>query len=585
MRNAPRIENVLPLTPLQEGLLFHATYDDQTPDVYNVQLVLDLEGPLDPGRLHDAVHALLHRHPTLRASFHLREQSNPVQIIQTQVRTPWHHIDLTDLPEPERHPRVRDITSSDRDQRFSLTNAPLIRFTLVTLTPATHRLLVSNHHILLDGWSRPLLMQELFHLYQAHPGNAELPPVDSLQTYFTWRAGQDRTTAEHAWCTALAGLTEPTRLAPHADTHRTVAPHQHNHHLSAHLTTAITTAARRHGITTYTVIQAIWALLLARITGRDDVVFGTTTAGRPPEIPGIETMIGMFINTVPVRVRLNPAEPLIDMITRLQQEQSQLTSHHHLGLTDIQKQSDIDGELFNTHIVFENYPLDNHAIPGGVRIVGMQTHNTAHYPLSLIAIPRNELTLQFGYRPDLFTRSDIERITMHYVRLIRTFADNPTTKVGAITLVDTEEKRQILVEWNDTARDVAPASVSALFEAQVARTPDNVAVRFNGEALSYAELDHRANELAHLLHERGIGPEDIVALALPRSTEMVVSLLAVLKSGAAYLPIDPDYPTDRIDFMLYDARAALLITTDHTAWRLPETVTPRLLVGAEAGKD
>ncbi|MGH3853380.1 MAG: condensation domain-containing protein [Pseudonocardiaceae bacterium] len=574
----PKIENILPLTPLQEGLLFHATADTEGPDVYNVQVALDLDGPLNPERLRQAAQALVDQHPALRTSVRQRPNSSPVQIIQTRAQITWHHHDLTRLAEPRR--QADAITMDDRTRRFSLTTAPLIRFILISLTPAAHRLLVTNHHIVLDGWSTSLLMRELFVRYLGGAKTA-LPPVTPSKAYFAWRAEQDRAAAEQAWRHTLAGLAEPTWLAPHTVTGHTSTPRRYIHHVPQELTSTILDQARRHGLTTNTVVQTAWALLLARLTNRDDVVFGATAAGRPPEVPGIETMIGMFIDTVPVRARLDPAESLAALGSRLQRQHSELTAHHHLGLTGIQANSDVADDLFDTLVVFENYPLDTMTVDESpVRITGMDTINHTHYPLTLIVIPGGTLTLHIGWRPDLFSHAEIEHIAQRFIRLLRAFADDPATRASAVDILDPTEKRQILHEWNDTARDVPRTGVSTMFEARAAATPDKIALRYRDEALTYAELDRRATELARIVRDRGVGREDLVALAVPRSTEMVVSLLAVLKSGAAYLPIDPEYPADRIYFMLGDARAALLITTDGIAKRLSGNRIPLVLVPA-----
>jgi hypothetical protein len=572
----PKVENILPLTPVQEGLLFHATLDTEGPDIYNVQLALDLEGPLNPEKLRQAAQALVDHHPALRTSFWQRPTSSPVQIIQTRAQIDWHHHDLTQLTEPRR--QADAITAEDLTRRFRLTTAPLIRCTLISLTPAAHRLLVTNHHIVLDGWSTSLLMRELFVRYLAG-AKTVLRPVTTPQAYFAWRTEQDRAAAEKAWRHALAGLAEATRFAPHAVTEHTGAPRRYIHQVPERLTSAVLDQARQHGLTANTVVQTAWALLLSRLTNRDDVVFGVTAAGRPPEVPGVETMIGMFIDTVPMRARLDPAESLAALGSRLQRQQSELTPHHHLGLIGIQATSEVAGDLFDTLVVFENYPLDTMAPDESpVRITGMDTINHTHYPLTLMVIPGGTLTLHFSYHPDLFGHGEIERIAQRFSWLLHAFADDPATRVGAVDVLDPTEKRQILLEWNDTARDVPLTGVSEMFEAWAATTPDKIALRYRDETLTYAELDRRATELAHLVRDHGVGREDLVALAVPRSTAMVVSLLAVLKSGAAYLPIDPEYPADRIGFMLEDARAALLITTDDIANRLSGTRTPVVLV-------
>jgi hypothetical protein len=588
-RRTPRIENILPLTPLQEGLVFHAAYDDAGSALYNVQVALDLEGPLDVPALRRSAEAVVRRHPTLRASFRRRASGDPVQMIQSEVPTPWEEQDLTAVADGELHAEVERLTLQARSRRFDLATAPLLGFTLIRRRAERFRLVLTNHHIVLDGWSTSLLLHELFTVYGADGDPCALPPPVSPQAFFAWRAERaekDAAATREAWRAALADLSEATRVAPYADSHSAVPTEQVILTVPEDVTAAVTDRARRLGLTTNTVVQGTWGLLLSRLTGSHDVVFGTTVSGRAPELPDGESMIGMLVNTVPVRVRIDPTEPLAVLFARLQEEQSRLGAHHHLGLTDIQRLSDIDGELFDTLVVFENYPLDRAAdAVAGVRVTGTASHNSVHYPLSLLAHPGERLTLCLGHRPDLFTGRAARRIADRLLNLLRVFADGGAdTPVDSIEMLGDDERRQLLVEWNDTARPVPRRSVIELFEAQVAAAPERTAIRYGGEKTSYRELEDRAARLASLLVRRGIGPEDVVALAVPRSTEMVVALLAVLKAGAAYLPIDIAHPAERVAFMLRDARPALLVTTSETAERLGRSPdVPRLLLdGADA---
>ena len=303
----PQIEDVLPLAPLQEGLLFHALYDAQAPDIYTVQLELGLDGALDSAAMAAAVQALVRaacqparafRHAHLRPAGADHRAAGDGALALHRSRRRW--------MKPAREERLAAVLAQDRAERFDLADAPLIRFALIRLAADRHRLVLTNHHIVMDGWSMPVLVRELLTLY-AHRGDAAaLPRVTPYRDYLAWAAAQDRAGALAAWREALAGLEEATRLAPHDPGRAPVAPEQMRLALSEPLTAALTAQARRHGLTLNTVIQAAWAILLGRLTGREDVVFGVTVAGRPPEIAGIESMVGLFINTLPLRVRLPP---------------------------------------------------------------------------------------------------------------------------------------------------------------------------------------------------------------------------------------------------------------------------------------
>ncbi|UZI32654.1 non-ribosomal peptide synthetase [Streptomyces sp. VB1] len=574
-RATPDLVDVLPLTALQEGLVFHAAYDDRAPDVYNVQLGIDLEGPLNAGTLREAAEALLSRHGNLRAGVRQPDRGGHVQVVRARVELPWEEADAADDAEADR------LAREDRSRRFDLEEAPLLRFTLVRLGEERYRFLFTTHHLLLDGWSMPLVMQELFTLYGNRGDTRSLPPAVPYENYFRWLTAQDTPAAENAWRTALADLDEPTRLAPHADSHASVAPHHHSVGLPRELTEAVERQARRHGLTLNTVVQVAWALLLARLTGREDVIFGTTVSGRSPEVPGIESMIGLFINTLPVRVRLDPTEPLLDLAARLQREQAELSAHQHLGMADIQRLTNTGGELFDTLTVFENYPLDPDALSKahGLRFTGVHTHNDVHYPLALIALPGHQLTLDLTYRPDLFGEDEVVLLAERCTQLLRTFADaGPDLLAGDVEVLSGAERHQVLEEWNGPVPTRPVRGVVERFDAAMAAAPDATAVVCGSMRLTYAELDARANRLARVLRARGAGRGDLVAVALPRSAEMVVAVFAVLKAGAGYVPLDVAYPADRIAFMLDDATPRLVITDRSVSGALPDTGVEALVL-------
>ncbi|WP_215543874.1 non-ribosomal peptide synthetase [Amycolatopsis sp. CA-230715] len=579
--NRSRVEDIRPLSPLQEGLLFHALYDERTTDIYTTQLVFDLTGAVDAERLREAARALLRRHAALRAGFRQRKSGEPVQIIHSEVGLPWQELDLSELDEAERDAELARFAESDRFRRFDVTRPPLLRFTLIRCGGGRYRLVLTNHHLLWDGWSIPILVGELVELYTASNEVPGRPEPALYQDYLSWLAGRDREAAERAWRSALAGVDEPTLLAPVAERRDPVPPEEFTTEVSEELTAAVTAVARKHDLTLNTVLQGAWAILLGQLTGRTDVLFGATVSGRPPEVPGIETMVGFFINTLPVRVRLDPAASLLELLTGLQDQQSALAEHQHVGLADIQRWLGT-GELFDTLTVFENYPVDATALAGAepaeVTVTGMTGRDAMHYPLGLAATAGPRLRLRLGFRPDLFDRDSVSGLAARLTGLLAAVAADPGTPLARIPALTPDEQRRVLVDWNETAGGTVPACWPALFEAQVARTPSAPAVESEGAILSYVDLNAAANRLAHKLIGDGIGPEHVVAVALPRSAELVVAVLAVLKAGAAYLPIDPAYPEDRLAFMLTDAAPVRVLTTGKIGAGLPLTGVGHLVL-------
>ncbi|WP_414941211.1 amino acid adenylation domain-containing protein [Amycolatopsis sp. cmx-11-51] len=573
-----RVDDIRPLSPLQEGLLFHALYDEHGTDVYTAQLVFDLSGTVDTERLRSAAATMLRRHAALRASFRHRKSGEPVQVIHREVRVPWEEIDLTGLDTDKRAAELTRLLEADRSRRFDVARPPLMRFTLIHCGPGDHRFVLTNHHLVMDGWSMPLLVGELFTLYlEGEQARLAAPPA--YQGYLTWLAARDRTASERAWRSELSGVDEPTLVAGsgHGDP---VTPAEVTAELPDELTSALTAFTRANGLTMNTVVQTGWALLLGKLTGRSDVVFGTTVSGRSGQIPGIETMVGFFINTVPMRVRLDPALSLLDLLKQVQDRQSALAEHQHVGLSDIQRAIGV-GELFDTLTVFENYPVDAIELagdtgPADVAVTGMSGHDAMHYPLGLAVTPGPRLRLRLGYRPDIFDGAEVSSFAESLAGLLARVVADPHAPIGRIGGLAPDEHHRIVVEWNDTATSVAPVTWPELFERQVARTPDRLAVESGAATLSYSDLNTAANRLARRLIGKGIGPEDIVAVALPRSADLVVAILAVLKTGAAYLPLDPAYPSARLEFILGDADPSCLVTDEDTMADMPPTLIARV---------
>ncbi|MEU9033191.1 amino acid adenylation domain-containing protein, partial [Streptomyces sp. NPDC048383] len=579
------IEDVLPLSPLQEGMLFQALYDEEGPDLYVHQLLLDLEGPLDSRALRLAARSLLKRHANLRVGFRHDSSTEPVQLVHSRVNVPWEQIDLSALDEDKRQAELARHADEDRARGFDLTRPPLLRFTVFRLGPDRFRLMLTKHHILMDGWSVPVLVRELFELYGSKGDPVVLRPVTPYRDYLAWIATQDADTAREAWQSALADIDEPTLVSPVDRGRGLVRPGWLRHEVPVEITSGLLALARSRSLTVNTVVQGVWGLLLSTLTGRDDVVFGAIVSGRPPEIPGVDTMVGLFINTLPVRVRFRPQETLLAALTRLQDEQSELLAHQHVRLTDVQQLSGHQ-ELFDTTLVYQNYPVDpttEELVVDGVRFSGVDGRDGAHYPLNLAAgLMGDDLHLRLCYAPDLFDEQAAKAVLDRLVRLLTAVVADPEQPVGRVDVLTPAERRRILGDWNDSARDITPRTLPELFAARVTEQPDAPALLFRDTTLTYAELDSRANRLARRLIDEGVGPEQFVAVSVPRSVELIIALWAVLKAGAGYLPLDPEYPVDRLAFMVEDARPSLLITTGATSRLLGDAAgdTPQLVLDA-----
>ncbi|MEV6426108.1 condensation domain-containing protein, partial [Streptomyces sp. NPDC051662] len=473
MSRQPRaIEDILPLSPLQEGLLFHSVYDRSGNDVYTAQSVFDLAEPLDTGALRGAVAGLLRRHAALRACFRQRKSGEWAQLVLRDVDPVWQEIDLSGLPEAERGAEADRIVAEDRIRRFDLAKPPLMRCTLLRLGGGAYRFLLTSHHLLYDGWSQPLLARDLFALFENRGATDELPPVRPYRDYLAWLAGQDRDEAVRAWSEALDGIVGATLVAPGAD-RDPVVPEEVRLELSEEDTATLLGWARENGLTLSTVVQGAWALVLGAMTGRDDIVTGVTVNGRPPEVAGVESMVGLFINTVPLRHRIRYGESLTAMLRRLQDEQTLLLAHQHLGLSEIQREAGA-GELFDTLLVFQNYPSSGAGHGGGtgsLRVTRVESRDATHYPLALMAVPGDRFGFRLDYRGDAFDRAAAEGVLDRLARVLDALVHNPAQPVAALDVLSGEERRRVVVEWNATGHVVPSVSLADLFVEQVERSP------------------------------------------------------------------------------------------------------------------
>ncbi|RNF77729.1 non-ribosomal peptide synthetase [Streptomyces botrytidirepellens] len=588
-RSYPGLRDVWPLTPMQSGLLFHAQLAGAGFDAYQMRLVFHLDGPVDPTRMRRAGQALLDRYPNLRVAFARNAEGDRVQVVPDRVDLPWRHVDLSGLPEPERRTTLDALLDEEHATHFDLAAAPLLRLTLVTIGPDRSELVLTAHHVLFDGWSVPLLMQDLLHLYASGGDGSGLPRVRGYRDFLRWLVTQDHEAGAAAWARELAGIEEPTLLVSQpADGPATSGIGQVDVPLSADRAQALERLASELGLTMNTVVQGAWALVLAYLTGRSDVVFGAAVSGRTPEVAGMDSTIGLFINTLPVRVECHPAQTLRGLLTELQRRQGALLAYQHHGLLDIHQATGLN-VLFDTLVGYESYPIDAVALAeandaAGIRVTGVSPLSGAHYPLVVMAFGDPRLRVGLQYQHDVFDRRTVETFAALVSRVLGQLVADPDTLVGQVDLPGTAEYGHVTGEVTDTADADADAgqSIPERFTAQAMATPDAVAVVFGDTALSYGELDARSDRLAAVLAAQGVDRETVVGVALPRSPDLVVALLAVLKAGGAYLPVDPDYPADRLAFMLRDARPALVVTVAEFAGLFTEGDRPTLLLDEPA---
>ncbi len=571
------LEDFYPLSPMQQGMLFHSLLAPHS-GVYVEQLCCTLRGNLQVEAFARAWQRVIERHAILRTSFLSEHLKEPVQVVHRALPLPLRSEDWSSLPPAEQEQKLNDFLQRERLQGFDLSRGPLLRLVLLRTAADTHQFVWTYHHLLLDGWSVPMLLQEVLAFYEAavHGQPLQLPRPRPFRDYIVWLRRQDGTAAENFWRQQLAGFEAPTPLplhglTPQAKNADAPASPQQDIRLPRDLTAALQTFARRQQVTLNTLVQGAWALLLSRYSGENDVLFGATVAGRPAELPGAESMIGLFINTLPVRVKIDPRQSLQAWLKSLQLQQAALRQYEYSPLVQIQGWSAVSRglPLFEHILVFENFPVAEVASHpatgnGSLRIENVRTAEQTNYPLTVVAGPGEELLLRLVYDARHYEAAAIRQLLDHFANILRGFITRLEQTLAEVPLLSEAERQRLLRSWNATHRDF-PQTVCLheLFEQQVEKTPEAPALAFAGRRLSYRELHERANQLAHFLQKLGVGPEIIVAISLERSLEMVIGILGVLKAGGAYLPMDPVYPEERLAFMLQDAAAPVLLTQSH----------------------
>lgn len=581
-----QIEDIYLLAPMQQGILFHTILAQQA-DPYFVQTSYTIRGELNAAALEAAGQAVLEQHPVLRATPVWEGRAKPVQIVWRDVKLPFQLYDWRDLISDEQQRRFDSLLLEDFERGFTLTQPPLMRHALVHLSDHVYKYVLSHHHLLLDGWSSAVVMKEMLLAYEAlsHNRSVDFETRRPFRDYINWLRQQDLSAAETYWRTQLEGFRTPTSLGMkrwQLNGNCSTAPEaawrdgfgEERHFLDHAVTLRLEEFARSQHVTLNTLAQSAWALLLSCYSGDADILFGAVVSGRPADLEGAESMVGLFINTLPVRIRVMPGMRIGEWLREVQSKAVEARWYEYSPLATVQRWSQIKvgSPLFESLLVFENYPIDKMLQEriGNLTISDVRGRERTGYPLTLIIGTAGEkLSLLAIYDQRRFDPALVKSMLRHFETLLVNMTGNSQRRVEELTLLSEDERSVLLSNPNGAIRS-SPATITELFKQQVRRTPGKVAVNCGDEQLTYRELDERAECLARELQRSGIGPESLVAVLLDRSVELVVVLLGILKAGAAYVPLDPSYPQQRIDDILRDSQARLLITRRSLAPRVPE---------------
>ncbi|HMB71132.1 MAG TPA: condensation domain-containing protein, partial [bacterium] len=592
------VQDIYELSPMQHGMLFDSVTEGDS-GMYLIQLEYALRGGLRVEDFEEAWRRVVARHPILRTSFHSEGMQKPQQVVHAEAPLTLAVHDWTDVPSDERERRFRELRRDDRARGVDFEQPPLMRLALFRLGPDTYRLLWTVHHILMEGWSASLILEDVLAIYRSLRGDSaagtELPERRPYRDYISWIQQQDPARAESHWREELRGFRSVTVLgidhAP-ADAQGAVTEYDEREiTLSPDASRALQEFARSHRLTLNTVVQGAWAVLLSRYADTEDVVFGTIVSGRSVPLDGVEAMVGLFINLMPARTRVPGAEALSAWLRDLQARQAGQRAYEYVPLVDIKRWSDVGAgmPLFESLLVFENWAGDLTSARWDTDLEATDVrgyHGSPGHPVMVVVVPGPQLSVRLTYDRRRFRSDAVDRLLANLEALLVAFPQDPERRLADLELPSAAERARLDELNRGLAIDPDVDAVPRRISAHAAESPDAPAVHGGGRTLTYGELEARARRIAGALARRGVGRGDRVAVCVERGPEMVAALLAILKRGAAYAPLDPAYPSARLRFILEHSEPAVLMTERSTAAQLsPPAGTSVLLLDGEESID
>ncbi|MEA5549588.1 amino acid adenylation domain-containing protein [Anabaena cylindrica UHCC 0172] len=579
-----KIQDIFPLTPLQKGLLFHSLYEPES-GVYFEQLHCQLQGDVSIVAVRQAWQTLVDRHPILRTAIVTKGQTEPVQIVFRNLVFNITEEDWRGLSKTAQKTRLQEFLEADKRQGFILNRPPLMRVSLIRLEEDSWHLIWSHHHLILDGWSWPILLREFLMLHKAarENKNISLPNVRPYGDFIAWLKRKNPQDGESFWREYMGDFESATPLLMTSKTKvsHTFKGGEINQILSPENTAFLQKLARKCSVTLNTVIQGAWAILLNRYSRTTDIVYGITVAGRPPELPGVEGMIGPFINTLPFRVLISGEETLESWLQKLQTRAALMRQFEHTSLSDIQSWSNVSRgqQMFESLLAFENFPFDKSLKTEdfGLNVSESSFSETTHYPLTLVVVPGEVISLKLSYNAARFEAVTMKLLLDQFTNLLLNMANNSQAPLQSLSLLGYEEREQRKANNEQTT-----ITIVEIFTETVKKYPERIAITYDNESLTYQELDRRSNRIARYLQSLGISAEKRVVICLERSPEMIIAMLAVVKAGGVYVPVDPAYPDDRIEFTITDCEAELILTTTNISEKFPDSITKICLDAEDA---
>ncbi len=581
--NKKMIADIYPLSPMQEGMLYHYLVDDDV-EQYFEQTCFEIQGNLELDYFQQAWDWVITDNEVLRTVFRWEGVKTPLQIVLSERKPNITILNLSNLSPGEQQRQLEKIKLNDRKKGFDLKTGPLNRLLICYLSQDHYAIIWSYHHIIMDGWSTGIILTEVFQAYRGLLQGESITPIPKckFKNYLKFMESQDQEKVLQYWREYLAGFTIPTGLPGDQNSQKKSTLSEVELNIELQESIAIKEFAKRNRVTVNTILQFAWAIILQRYNRCRDVVYGSTVSGRPETLPGIQHSVGLYINTVPVRFKFHPEETIISQLRRQMEMNLQQKSYEYLSLTEIAQQSELPGQipLFDNILVFENYPINQtiNALDINLKIINITAHELTNYNLAITTIIGETLKIKFTYNPNQYQPKLIQQVTKQLGHILYEIFRYPEKKIGDLDLLTDTEKKELLKISKGPRMEVPEKCIHHLIEEQVVVRPEAIAVIADQDSLTYAELNTRANYFAGILNNYIGNADSIIPIMVERSLEMVIGLLAILKAGGTYLPLDPIYPENRIKFMLVDSGAQLLIIGKAQQNLVPKEFAGKILI-------